>query len=65
MEWTHRFGDVLGVLVGLIDPRRAEAGFIAPICAIEEEDTCFDLLTPLVTMFICQHVLDSSHTTHG
>lgn len=60
MEWTHRFGNVLGGLVGLIDPRRAEAGFIAPICAVEEEDTCFDLLTPLVTMFICQHVLDSA-----
>ena len=58
IEWTHRFGDVLGVLVGLIDPSRAEAGFIAPICAVEEEDTCFDLLTPLVKMFICQHVLD-------
>ncbi|MEG8053144.1 hypothetical protein QP185_07605 [Sphingomonas aerolata] len=60
MEWTHRLGDVLGVLVGLIDPQRAEATFIAPICAVDEEDTCFDLLTPLVTMFICQHVLDSA-----
>lgn len=60
MEWTHRFGDVLGVLIGLIDPQRAEASFISPICAVDEEDTCFDLLTPLVTMFICQHVLDSA-----
>lgn len=60
MEWTHRFGDVLGILVGLIDPSRAEADFISPICAVDEEDTCFDLLTPLVTMFICQHVLDSA-----
>jgi hypothetical protein len=60
MDWTHRLGDVLGILVGLIDPKRAEASFIAPICAVDEEDTCFDLLTPLVTMFICQHVLDSA-----
>lgn len=59
MEWTHRFGDLLGILVGLIDPKQAEAGFIASVCAVEEEDTCFDLLTPLVTMFTCQHVLDS------
>jgi hypothetical protein len=63
MEWTHRLGDVLGKLVGLIDPKRAEASFIAPICAVDEEDTCFDLLTPLVTMFICQHVLDSADVT--
>ncbi|WP_126174626.1 hypothetical protein [Altericroceibacterium xinjiangense] len=59
MEWTHRL-DVLGVVVGLIEPKRAEAGFITPICAVEEEEACFDLLTPLVTMFICQHVLDSA-----
>jgi hypothetical protein len=59
MEWTDRLGNVLGTLVGLIDPERAKASFIAPICAIEEEETCFDLLTPLVMMFICQHVLDS------
>ncbi|MFN4012139.1 MAG: hypothetical protein ACK4K8_19485 [Pannonibacter sp.] len=59
-EWTHRFADVLGALVGLIDIERAEAGFIEPICGIVEEDTCFDLLAPLVVMFICQHVLDSS-----
>ena len=58
-EWTHRFADVLGALVGLIDPEQAEASFIWPICGIEEEDTCFDLLTPLVIMFVCQHVLDS------
>lgn len=61
MEWTDHFGEVLGVLIGLIDPQRAEASFIAPICAVEEEDACFDLLTPLVTMFICQHVLDSAN----
>lgn len=59
-EWTHRFADVLGALVGLIDLERAEASFISPVCGIEEEDTCFDLLTPLVIMFVCQHVLDSS-----
>jgi hypothetical protein len=50
---------VLGELVGLIAPKRAETSFISPICGIEEEDTCFDLLAPLVIMFICQHVLDS------
>lgn len=59
MEWTRRLGGILGLLVGIIDPQLAEASFIAPICAVDEEDTCFDLLTPLVTMYICQHVLDS------
>ncbi len=58
-EWTHRFADVLGVLVGAIDPERADEILISPICGIEEEDACFDLLAPLVIMFICQHVLDS------
>lgn len=57
--WTHRFADTIGALVGLIDPERAETSFILPICAIGEEDTCFDLLAWLVVMFVCQHVLDS------
>ena len=60
IEWNQRFGGMLGALVGLIDSGKAEACFIAPICAIEDEGTCFDLLTPLFTMFICQHVLDSA-----
>lgn len=59
MEWTHRFADVLGALVGLIDPERADANFVELVCGITDEDTCFDLLAPLVRMFICQHVLDS------
>ncbi|CAN1568515.1 MAG: hypothetical protein ACOVN5_09570 [Aquidulcibacter sp.] len=60
LEWTHEFGDVLGQLVGLLEPRRAETNFIATICAVEDEDTCFDLLMPLVRSFICEHVLDSA-----
>lgn len=59
IEWTQRFGGVLGALLGLIGAEEAEASFIAPICAIDDEDTCFDLLAPLFTMFVCQHVLDS------
>lgn len=58
-EWTHRFAGVLGELVGLIDPAWAEAGVLAPICGVSDEDTCFDLLAPLFSMFICQHVLDA------
>lgn len=48
------------MLVGFVDPERAEAAFIAPICAVEEEETCFDLLAPLVVAFARQHVLDSA-----
>lgn len=59
MEWTGKFAGTIGTLVGLIDPERAETSFIEPICAIGDEDTCFDLLAPLVTMFVCQHILDS------
>ncbi|WP_186183827.1 ATP-binding protein [Burkholderia gladioli] len=59
LEWTHRFGDVLGALVGLIAPGHAEAAFIGPICDVVEDDTSFDLLAPLVMTFVCQHVLDS------
>jgi hypothetical protein len=58
-EWTHRFGGMLGDLMGLVDPQRAEADFMEPICGVSDEDACFDLLEPLVTMFICQHVLDA------
>jgi hypothetical protein len=59
MEWTRRFGGVLGALVGLIDAGRADAAFISPICDVVEEDTSFDLLAPLIIAFVCQHVLDS------
>ncbi|MFK4871886.1 hypothetical protein [Novosphingobium sp. ZW T3_23] len=58
-EWTYRFGGVLGALVGLINPRHAAVAFIGPICDVAEEETCFDLLTPLFISFACQHVLDS------
>ena len=57
-EWTHQFAGLLGGLVGLIDPKVASADFLSPICAVVDEDACFDLLEPLVTMFLCQHVLD-------
>ena len=55
----HRFGAVLRSLVGLADPKQAEAAFTQPICEVGEEETCFDLLSPLVIMFVCQHVLES------
>jgi len=58
-EWTQRFAGMLGDLMGLVDPQRAEADFMEPICGVSDEDACFDLLAPLVTMFICQHVLDA------
>lgn len=57
-EWTHRFAGLIGGLIGLIDPQTAEDDFLAPICAVTAEDPCFDLLEPLVTMFLCQHMLD-------
>ncbi|MGF3021658.1 hypothetical protein ACQVP2_02365 [Methylobacterium aquaticum] len=58
-EWTHRFAGVLGELTGLIDLRSAEVNFLDPICGVVHEETCFDLLAPFVTMFVCQHVLDA------
>lgn len=57
-EWTSRFAEMLGILLGLIDREQAEVAFLDPICKLSDEDTCFDLLSPLVTMFLCQHVLD-------
>lgn len=57
-EWTHRFAGLIGGLIGMIDPQTAEDDFLAPICAVTAEDPCFDLLEPLVTMFLCQHMLD-------
>lgn len=58
-EWTHRFAGVLGTLIGLVHPQIARADFLEPICQIPDEDTSFDLLAPLITMFICEHVLDA------
>ncbi|MFL6726020.1 MAG: hypothetical protein ACJ8FS_05850 [Sphingomicrobium sp.] len=57
-EWTRRFGELLGGLTGLVDPEIAALRFVDPICGLAD-DPCFDLLAPLVTMFLCQHVLDA------
>lgn len=48
VECAHQLGGVLGAQIGLIDPGRAEAGFVALICAVEEKGYCYDLRTPLV-----------------
>lgn len=57
-EWTHRFADILGRLVGLIEPVCADATYLEPICALRD-DPCFALLAPLTTTFLCEHVLDA------
>ncbi|MCP1535692.1 hypothetical protein [Methylorubrum extorquens] len=58
-EWTQSFAGLLGTLIGLMDPQAAVADFLEPICLVSNDEMCFDLLAPLATMFICQHVLDS------
>jgi hypothetical protein len=57
-EWTHGFAEVLGSMIGLIDPVRADHAFLQPICALHDE-ACFALLGPLTTMFLCHHMLDA------
>jgi hypothetical protein len=57
-EWTHRFADLLGRLVGIIEPTSADATYLKPICALSD-DPCFALLAPLTTTFMCEHVLDA------
>lgn len=58
-EWTDHFAEVLRMLIGSIDPDSAEAHFLQPICDISDDDACFDLLAPLVRMFLRLHVLDA------
>lgn len=57
-EWTHELGSALGKAAGLCSLAEVEARFLNPIFALED-DHCWDLLAPLVDIYICMYVYDA------
>lgn len=63
-EWTHGLGSVLGQVAGLCPLSEAEARFLAPIFALDD-DQCWELLAPFVDLFIASFIYDSEEMPSG
>lgn len=57
-RWTSALASTLGTVIGDISAEEADREFLQPICKLKDQP-CFALLEPLVTMFLCVHVLDA------
>lgn len=63
-EWNHELGSTLGRLSGLLPTSEVRSRFLDPIFALEGE-TCWVLLAPLVSTYICRYVYDAQTVPDG
>ncbi|MGH8657252.1 MAG: hypothetical protein ACREV4_01840 [Gammaproteobacteria bacterium] len=57
-EWTHELGGTLGCISGMLPLAEVRARFLEPIFDLEG-DTCWALLSPFVSSYICRYVYDA------
>jgi len=57
-EWNHELGSTLGRLSGLLPMSEVKWRFLEPVLAVEGE-TCWALLAPFVSNYICRYVYDA------
>lgn len=63
-EWTHQLGRTLGHISGLLPVTEVRSRFLEPIFDLEG-DTCWALLAPFVSSFICAHIYDPPKVPEG
>lgn len=57
-EWNHGLGSTLGRLAGLLPISEVKSRLLEPVFALEGE-TCWALLAPFVSGYICRYVYDA------
>lgn len=63
-EWTHQLGRTLGHVAGLLPIEGVKPRFLQPIFELEG-DTCWALLGPLVSSYICAYIYDAKTIPEG
>jgi hypothetical protein len=58
IEWTHKLGETLGRMSGLLTLEEIRPRFLEPIFALER-DTCWALLSPFTSSYACAYVYDA------
>jgi hypothetical protein len=61
-EWTHQLGATLGDISGRL--AEVKTRFLEPIFVLEG-DTCWALLSPFASSFICRYIYDAKTVSHG
>jgi hypothetical protein len=64
IEWTHQLGETLGDISGRLPSAEVSARFLNPIFNLEG-DTCWALLTPLASGYICRYIYDAQIVPPG
>ena len=64
LEWTHQLGETLGRISGLSPSADVDSRFLKPIFALEG-DTCWALLAPFSSSYICRYVYDAKTVPEG
>jgi hypothetical protein len=57
-EWTHELGETLGRISGMLPLADVRSRFLEPIFNLED-DTCWALLAPFVSTYICRYIYDA------
>jgi hypothetical protein len=63
-EWTHQLGEALGDISGRLPSAEVRTRFLDPIFSLEG-DTCWALLTPFASGYICRYVYDAQIVPPG
>jgi hypothetical protein len=63
-EWTHQLGGTLGIIAGLLPAEDVKTRFLEPIFDLEG-DTCWALLAPFVSSYICAYIYDAKAMPDG
>jgi len=63
-EWTHELGETLGCISGMLPVAEVRARFLEPIFGLEG-DTCWALLSPFVSSYICRYIYDAQVVSDG
>lgn len=58
-EWTHQLGSTLGEIAGYLPLAEFRSRFLEPMFK-PEGDTCWALLTPFASSYICRYIYDAS-----
>jgi hypothetical protein len=63
-EWTHQLGATLGDMSGRLPLAEVKTRFLTPIFDLEG-DTCWALLSPFASSFICRYIYDAQTVPDG
>lgn len=63
-EWTHQLGRTLGHIAGLLPVADVKKRLLQPIVELEG-DTCWALLAPFTSSYICAYIYDAKTMPEG